>query len=276
MALTPRARGAFAALPLALALVTPAAAWYGDERPVTEYSAETLRAGEWRLYLLGQLEYGITDDWELGTMPIADLIGAINLATKYTVWRDDTFAVALSAGFITFDPSGWLEALPEVRTWIVPVAAQASWRPAGADFSAHLGLHYTGLYTDGEIDLPDVYLNGVGKGGIINLIPTLEWQQSQSFAWVFQANISLAQRFVAQGQSRVETNDGRTTIDVYGDAELRTGVFEHANLTASAQWSWESLNLRLGLGYGSLEVPYAGVLVLGGSLVPEFNLSWRF
>lgn len=264
----------FAALSLTLA--TPAAAWYGDDRPVTEYSAETLRAGEWRLYLFGQLEYGITDDWELGTMPIFDLIGAVNLATKYTVWRDDTYAIALSAGFFTFDPSGWLQGLPEVRTWIVPLAAHASWRPAGLDWSGHLGLHYTGFYTDGEIDLPGVYLTGVGKGGIINVIPTLEWQRSKSFAWVFQANLSLAQRFVAQGSSRVETNDGRTTIDVYGDGELRTGALEHANVTASAQWSWETLNLRLGLGYGSVEVPHAGVLVLGQSFVPEFNLSWRF
>lgn len=276
MALTSRARVAVALLPLALALATPAAAWYGDERPVTEYAADTLRSGEWRLYLLGQLEYGITDDWEFGTMPILDLVGAINLATKYTVWRHEPFAVAVSAGFLTFDPSVWFEGLPEVRTWIVPIAVQASWRPAGAAFSGHLGLHYTGFYTDGEIDLPDVYLNGVGKGGIISLVPTFEWQRSRSFAWVFQATISLAQRFVAEGSSRTETNDGRTTIDIYGDGELRTGVFEHANLTASAQWSWESLNLRLGLGYGSLEVPYAGVLTLGPTIVPEFNFSWRF
>jgi hypothetical protein len=264
-------------LTFTLTLPAPARAWHDREKPVTDYSAETLRQGEWRLYLGTLVEYGITDDWEIGTVPTLDAMTILNLSSKYTVWRDETFAIAVAAAFYTMTPQTFLDDVPDLRLWFFPLALHASWREPAGDYSAHLALQYANLSTAGEITASEALgVSGLVDGTTINLVPTFEWRRSRSFAWVFQATLSLAQAGQAQGDSTIESDDGRSRIEVFGEGNVRTGAFAYGNVSASAYWSWESCNLRLGLGYGNYELPGFGVLFDQTGVQPEFNLYWRF
>ncbi|MCB9554219.1 MAG: hypothetical protein H6705_20510 [Myxococcales bacterium] len=252
----------------------PAAAWHDRDAPVTDYSAETLRNDEWRIYLGTLVEYGLTDDWEIGTTTGLDLVTFFNVTSKYTVWRGDTFAFAASAGLYTISPSVF--GGPDVQLWLVPVSLYGSWREPAGDYSAHLALNYTNLTTAGSGSVESVEIDGVLEGVTINLVPTFEWRRSRSFAWVFQSTISLLQAGRAGGDSTFESDDGRTRLDVYGEGTVRTGAFAFGNVSASAYWSWESFNLRLGLGYGHVELPLVGLLFDQVLVQPEFNMYWRF
>lgn len=272
MALIPRA--AFVAL--ALALAPPAAAWHDRDAPPTGYSAEALRSGEWRIYPTTLIEYGVLDGFEVGTVPALYIVSLYNAQAKATVWRDDAFAVGLSAGVFTVDPKDIREAWPSLRVWLIPVGLHGSYRSPTGELGAHLGLRYATATTNGTVDTGDFEADALVDGSALVLSPTVEWRQSRSFAWVFEAAISLWQSGRASGDGTYRSDDGRTTIEVFGDSSVSTGAFAYGNVSASAFWSWETFNLRLGLGYGHYDLPLVGLFWINPSVFPEINLFWRF
>jgi len=266
-----------AALIALAALATPALAYHDRDAAPTGYSAETLRSGEWRVYLTSLIEYGVIDDFELGTVPLLFAARIYNAQAKGTLWRNDTFAVAASAGVFTVDPNDLSDDLPSLRVWLVPVGLHGSWRSPSGAYGGHLALRYASLTTDGQITADEAFeANALVDGATLVLAPTFEWRTSRSFAWVFEGAISLLQTGRATGGGTYRSDDGRTTIEVFGDGSLSTGAFAHGNLSASAFWSWETFNLRLGLGYGHYDFPLLGIFWAEPAVFPELNVFWRF
>lgn len=266
-----------ATLALALALTTPADAWHDRDAPPTGYSAEALRSGEWRIYPSTLIEYGVLDGLELGTVPALYFVSLYNAQAKGTLWRDDSFAVALSAGVFTLDPNDIRDDWPSLRVWLVPVGLHGSYRSPTGEFGAHLALRYATATTNGTVSADDSFeADALLDGSSLVLSPTFEWRTSRSFAWVFEAALSLWQSGQASGGGTYRTDDGRTTVEVFGDGSISTGAFAYGNVSASAFWSWETFNLRLGLGYGHYDFPLVGLFWVNPSFFPELNLFWRF
>lgn len=265
------------ALALTLALASPAAAWHEPQRAVTEYSASTLNESEWRVYLTLLIEYGITDDWEIGTMPILDLARVPNLVTKWTFARPGDFAFAVSGGVFTTNPNYFRDELPDIQVWFAPVGLYGTWRHPGGDLGLHASLQYVSVGTSGEGSVAEALdIDGAVSGSFLKLSPVLEWRRTRSFAWVVEGSILLAQRGDAAGRTTWRSGDGRTTVDLYGSASVADPDKTLANVSVSAYWSWDVFNLRLGLIYGHAEVPVVNLFVDQVLWLPEINLYWRF
>lgn len=270
------ARGLCALCALA-ALASPARAWHERDTRPTGYSAEALRGGEWRVYLTSLVEYGVIDGLEVGTVPGLFLLRTYNAQAKYTVWRDDRFAVAASAGFFTVDPHDVRPELPELRVWLVPVGVHGTWRSPGGDHGLHLALRYASLTTDGALTADEAFeATAIVDGSTLVLAPTYELRLGRTVALVFEAALSLFQAGRASGGGTYQSDDGRTTIEVFGDGAIETGAFAYGNLSASMFCSWEYFNFRFGIGYGHYDVPLLGVFLTEPSVFPELNVFWRF
>lgn len=284
MALTHRTRrrtqtALIAPLLLAACLISaPAAAWHEPNRPVTEYSAATLNGGEWRLYLGTLLEYGVVDNLEIGTMPLLLVARVPNVFAKWTFVPAEGFSMALSGGVVTTNPNYFGDLLPDVQVYVIPVGLFASWRLPGGDIGLHGGLHYTRVGTSGSGSLGEAFdVEADVQGSSLKLAPVLELRTSRSFAWVIEGSLSLSQSAAAAFATSFTSADGRTTVEVFGDGSIDDqGGKWLGNASVSAYWSWETFNLRLGVGYGYAELPVLGVFLDQLTVLPKFNAYWRF
>lgn len=275
--------GVWVALVALLALPSTGLAWHEDDAPVTEFSARTLRDGELRIYPTTLIEYGLSDTLHVGTMPGAYLLRTPNVSAKWNFWRSGEWSAAASAGIyytnLQFfsELQAIVEELPDVGVAITPIGGHLSW------YSGNLGLHanlfYFTINTLGEFAGQDVDADIRLDVSTVRLMPVLEWRRSRSFAWVFELNVALAQ--IARGGAKAvwTSPDGRTTVEIFGDGNVEFAADQVNNLSVSGYWSWKSFNLRLGLGYGSVDIPFVG-LFLGPPVpklpFPEANLYWRF
>lgn len=188
----------------------------------------------------------------------------------------EQFGLALSAGVFTTNPSYFADHLPDVQLYCVPVGLFGTWRTADGDLGLHAAVHYVVAGTSGEATVGEALdIGGAIQGSTLRLASVLEWRRSRSFAWVVEGSILLSQSAEGQAKTTYTYDEGRTTVDVYGDASLSDDRVR-GNASLSAYWSWESFNLRLGLGYGHLELPFVGLLFDQVVIQPEINLYWRF
>lgn len=281
MALTPLPRRRLRPIVLAVAALlgtTPAAAWHEPSRPVTDYSAATLKGGEWRIYLGTLLEYGIFDNFEIGTMPIVDLFRVPNVLAKWAFIPGEGFSMAVSGGLITTNPTYFISNAPDVQFYAVPVSLFASWRLPGGDVGIHGALNYVRIGTSGQASFKDAFgIEADVRGSSLKFAPVLELRTSRSFAWVLEGSVSLSQSGNASFSTTVESDDGRTTVEIFADGGVDDeGGKWLGNASLSAYWSWQTFNLRLGLGFGHAELPLLGLFVDQLTVLPEINAYWRF
>ncbi len=281
MALTRPLRSRLGALALAACLVglaAPASAWHEPSRPVTDYSAATLNGGEWRIYVTGLLEYGITDNFEIGTMPLLDIARVPNLVAKWSFIPGEGFSMAASGGIITTNAQYFNDLAPDVQVYFIPVALFASWRLPGGDVAVHGGLHYATVGTSGSSSVSDAFgIDAALRGSSLKLAPVLELRTSRGFAWVLEGSVSLSQNAEVAGSTTYTSEDGRTTVEIFASGGIDdAGDKWLANASVSAYWSWDVFNLKLGVVYGHVELPLVGVFVDQLSILPKFNMYWRF
>jgi len=107
--------------------------------------------------------------------------------------------------------------------------------------------------------------------------PVVELRTSRSFAWVLEGSLSLAQSAQGAAITTFTSDDGRTSVEVIASGAVdRAGGTWLGNASLSGYWSWQTFNLRLGLGYGHVELPMFGLFADALSILPKFNPYWRF
>ncbi|MEE2785904.1 MAG: hypothetical protein VX589_01095 [Myxococcota bacterium] len=261
---------------LVLMLASPPIAWSYNtaESPLTDGSAYQLNGQEWRLGFF-QLDYGITNWLEVGTIHVLWLLRVSNLTTKLRVYESGRHRVSTEIGYFQVSAQDFDATNPDIVFYVVPWTT--SWSRRGDDHTVSLNLllSQTGLRGESS-DADDVDLGGalVATSGILR--PVYEYRLSRVTALLIEGNISLFQ--LVQGDARTTFDiDERTTLDVYGNADAEfTGDFL-ANLSASFFWSWSSFNLKAGLGYGHLSLPLVNFFIPNRRMViPSLNLYWRF
>ena len=262
---------------LSAAPLSTADARHTDDSRVTDYSAYTEGQWGWRVGPF-RSAVGLLDSLEVGLNTTLTLLRVSNLYVKWTAWESGPWAVAVRAGFFRLlldDVPGapqTAEGEEPFSLTAFPVEVVASYRGAGQS-SYHLALLATPLQTAGE--LPDeVNFDGAGAYNTVMLQGTWEWRLSTLTAVVFQAHLKLAERLAANASTRVRIDDD-SFVDIYG-----TGGGEilgaKGSASVSGYWSWDSVDLRAGLGYGHYTVPAANVFIPAASVFPELALYWRF
>ena len=260
---------------LALLLAWPAMATHDTDGPVTDYSAYTLRAWETRVGP-GRLELGLTDTINVGLLDWFFLLGVRNVHGKWRVLDGDNWAASLELGVANFNAQRLSDGNTDAQIWIIPFEAMGTWRKNA--FSYNFGLGYTlvrtvaGVETEQDTEAAAALDVSVGY-----VHPSVEWRLGPVFALVLESRIGLFQQGSADGKTEFTTEDGRTTVEVFAnaDADLSGGA-SLVNASLSGMWSWNHFNLRAGLGYGHYSLPGIDLFIPVAIPYPELALFWRF
>ena len=264
------------ALLLLLAMSAPTSAWAFNTKasPITDGSAYQLNQNEWRLGLF-QLDYGVTDWLEVGTIHLLWLARVSNLSTKWRIYETGKHRFTTELAYFQVSAKDYDDTNPDIVFYAIPWTVTWSRRGTNDTMSLNVLVTQTGLRGESS-STSDVELGGaaVATSGIVR--PVYEYRMSAVTALLFEANLSLFQLIQGDAQSTVEL-DERTTLDLFGNANAEfTGDFL-ANASASFFWSWSSFNLKLGLGYGHLSLPVANFFIPNRRMfIPTFNMFWRF
>jgi hypothetical protein len=252
-------------------------AFHTDEQRVTDDSAYTLRKHDVRLGIW-KVQYGVVPQVTLGTYVWPWLIRVSNLEGKWRFYQSDPWAFAVSTGFFYFDTKSLKkadESVGDARIAAFPFEIDGSYR-FESPFTLSMGLVWTSVLVNGTINRDA--LQGAGKGAVSNfqVTGTLEWRASEVTALELHGRYLVFQQATANGDAVLHP-DEFTTVEVHAGAKTDAINYRGAgSLTASAVWSYQTFNLRAGIGYGHYNV--AGVnFVIGNRIVyPELDVYWIF
>lgn len=258
-------------------LAAPAHARHTDETRVTDYSADSLDQWEWRVGPF-RSAVGVFDSVEVGLNTTLLLLTVSNLYAKWTAWEGGPWSVALRAGFFRLDfsnlPGGGLqpaEGDAPFQVTAYPLELIGSYRRGSSSY--HLGLMGTLVQTSG--DLPSEFdADGAGAFNTVLMQGTWEWRLSDVTALVVQGQVKLSERLTANGSTRVKIDED-SFADIHGSGGGDI-LGAKGSLSVSAYWSWDTFNLRAGLGYGHYTVPAANIFVAAPIVFPELAMYWRF
>jgi len=274
--MTPRAPLVVAALALTLAPST-ALAFHTPEHPITEDTAHTRQKGHARLGLL-KLQVGVLDSLTVGTVWIPWVLKVANLHVKWRFYRGDKLTLALQVSSLSFHTRD-LKALEdepgEARVSVFTTEPLASYR-FDQRWTLSAGLPFTAVRLDGQIE--EGAFHGAGAGAVNNfqLTSTLEYRATRVTAFVLHARYLVVQsaRLTASATLRP---DEYTTIEAHGSGSTDALDFPRAwSVVSSVVFSWERLNVRLGVGYGNWSLPLVNFVLPTKTLIPDAGLAWYF
>jgi hypothetical protein len=258
-------------------LAPRADAFHTSDQRITDDTAYTLGKHQVRLGIW-KAQYGIVDSISAGSYVWPWVFRVSNVQVKWRFYQDDPWAFAVSTGFYYFDTKHLKAAgndPGDARIAAVPFEIDGSYR-FEAPYTVSLGLVWTQVSVEGAID-KDAF-QGAGKGAVTNfqLTSTFEWRASEVTAVVLHARYLVFQRTTANGDA-VSHPDPFTTIEVHAGGETSALDYRGAgSLTASGVWSWKTVNLRAGIGYGHYSVPGVNFVIGKRIVYPELDLYWIF
>ncbi len=271
-----RSAGILSALAVALT-AAPAAADHSREQRITDDTAYTLSADQWRLGLW-KADYGVLDPLMIGSHWWVWWFRLANAHVKWRWYFDDPWAFALNLQALYLDTRdlGFLdENLGTGRLWVVTQEAAASYYASErTTFSAGLG--YTNVTMVGEINVEA--FDGTAAAAVDNLQlwATGEYRVSRVTALVIHARYLVFQHLTGRGLVRYEP-DQYTTVEIHGGGRKRALDFPHAwSVVPSVVLSWKTFNLRAGLGYGNWNVPLLNFVRRERTLIPDLDAYFVF
>lgn len=198
-------------------------------RPITTNlsmsTGNTLHAGEFAVGL-GPVEYGITENVQLGTNLLLFLFQYYNADLKVSLINTEENALALGLGVGYFDLN--FVGGDVTFTSFSPYVAYSM--PVGPKTRMHFSANYTNFSGDAEIDDAE------------------------------DLSASVSGTSVAAGVEHSLSNKTKFVGDLGYDVE-----FEGVRVGGGVLWGWESFHLKLGLqyfspkGYGGLVLPYVNL-----------------
>lgn len=274
-----RVAAATALAAAALAALAPAnaRAYHDEKNHVVENTAFTLRDDAIRLGLW-KGQYGLWGSLMFGTYWAPWLLKVANLHLKWMYWREGPVALAAQAGIYHLDTKSF-EKLDEdagsAVLNVIPLELFGSYR-FDEPYWAHASVVYTLVSLEGQ--LGDEALGGAGKSALDNLqlTATFEWRVTRVTALLLQARYLVFQRAGLSAEATAMADD-YTTVKVHGGATTDALDFPHLfSIVPAAAWSWNTFNLRVGLGYGNFNVPGVNFMIPVRFVVPELDLYWVF
>jgi hypothetical protein len=225
---------------------------------------------------LFRLDYAILDSLTVKTYWAPWLLLVPNAQVKWRFAGEDPFSMSFDAGVFYLDTKllTYLDQdLVDARLVTIPMELAGSYR-FHDQHSAHATVIYTPIYLDGRVDTETA--GGILSGATQNLqtSATYELRLNRVTAFQFTGRLVLYQG--AHGESSsVYQQDEYTTIEIFG-----SGAFENAEIAgkgsfvADAVFSWNTWNLRAGLGYGHYNLPGFNFVTADPGPIFSFDLYW--
>ena len=199
-------------------------------RPITENlfgpTGNTLHQNEFTIGI-GPVEYGITENLQIGTNLLLFILQYYNAEVKYSIINTETQALAVGLGVGHFDLNAWDSDADLTFTTYSPFVAYSM--PIGPVSRMHLSANYT--YFSGSVNIDDAEASSTSSG--------------TSLTAGVEHSISNKTKFVG---------DLGYDIDFEG---IRAG--------GGVLWGWDSFRLKLGLQYfapkgtDGFVLPYIGL-----------------
>lgn len=249
-------------------------AYHGPDQHITDDTAWTAKYNTFRFGLY-KLEYSFHDRVTGGTYIWPWLLRTSSLYGKWRFYDGERWGWSVRLGFFRLDSSafGRSEDANAVFT-VVPFELTATQRIDADDQLSH-SLVVTAVTLRGTAD--DDALRGAAQGGVTNsqYVGVYEHRYSSKRALVVTGRFLLAQ--VARADANLVWHpDEFTTIELHGEGTDRDSLNFRAafSIVPAFVWSWDTFNLRLGLGYGNLNVPGVNFVLPERSLIPDVDLYW--
>jgi hypothetical protein len=247
-----------------------------DTHPL-DSTAYTLRDGEFKLGVL-DFGYGLFDWCTLDTYYMAWLLKVSNLSARFRIWGDRDWTVSAKTGFFYLDLQKLNKDASPVTFKIVPTELMASWR-----FASSLELSFGGVYTpiivSGEGEEQDI--QGAAGYSNVQALLALQWSLSQRWALVVRSRHLLQMQMDASAKAAYTVQvDDHTTVDVHGAAAagdvLDMGFPSTFSVVPGVLYSSDVFNIEAGLGYGNMNVLGINFVSPTKSVVPLFDMYWRW
>ena len=242
-----------------------------ERRVLTDVTAYTVGAKRWRVGLQRQ-QYGILENWSVGTTTLFWLLRAPNLNTKVTAIQTRNVDVSLEAEYISYNAQALLNAPATLR--VTPIKGTVSWTPHRR-WGLHMGYGALVASLDGQVkgkqiaktlepiigvDLSeslDLEGSGVYAGANLtlqNLRLAFEYRMNRRDSLVFSSNNYIVLNgLVAAGAQLDDVGQG-AEAQVGASARVRVPLAASVpTLNAlSWQWSWPKFHLRLGIPFPNI------------------------
>ena len=253
-----------------------AAAYHDETQRLTEDTAYTLPAHTVRLGLW-QVAYAPVDSFSFGTYLWPWVLRIANVHVKERFYQNDPLAFAVSASGYVFNTRSLrivTDQAGDANVAVLPLELAASYRLTA--FTLSLGLAWTQVWADGSFGQDA--LGGAGRGAASNLqvTSTVEWRATQVTALVLHARYLIFQRLTGAATAELHP-DPYTTVDVHATALPNALDYRGAaSVTAAVALSFETFNLRAGVGYGNYNVPGVNFVIDRRLVYPDLDFYWIF
>jgi len=262
-----------------LAFGVCAQARHTAEEHITADTAWTLEGDKnWHIGLF-KAQFTIADRVSVGTYIWPWIVGVPSLQLKWRFFSAGPLHFAAEGGVFRVDTSHLDRRGNQPNPPILSVATGAL--SNSFEFSSRhqlsTNLVLTGVRVEGE--LTSDTLRGAGEGAFTNLqyVGAYEYRMSQTIAVVVTARYQLLSVAAAKGTATTMP-DEFTTIELAAEGSDDSVInFKHAfSIVPSFNASWDTFNMRLGVGYGNFNLPGVNFMLNERTIVPEIDLFWTF
>ena len=251
----------------------PAAAYHTEKDRLTYGSAYTLGKDTIALGLY-TAQYGAFRHFDLGTYILPWFLRVANFGVKWQIPVTDTIDIAPQLYSFRLDVQKLNPDSPPLVIVAVPFDVTGSWR-INDKHTLSLSAVYTWNHLEGTFD--QEALKGAAAVSNFQLVSTWEFRWTKVTALLLRLRYLAYQWQPTASASYVLHPDEYTTVEVYGDARFDALDVRNAwSLIPGVAWSWETFNLRVGLGYGNYNVPGVNFVLPRKTLCPELDLFWRW
>lgn len=264
---------------------TTSVAWahHDDKEHITDQTAYTLRDGEWRLGLF-RVEYGLWDSVSIGTYTVPWALAISSAMAKWRFYDTDSgrFSASTRLSVLALDFTKLKKRVggdaseddPSATLVVVPFELASSYR-LNKDMTLSAEMVFTSVTLKGDGSKSSTDFEGAAATSNGQLGLTFEWRWSEVTALVLHARTLMYQTAQVAGNTVVPVDD-YTTIEIVGSGETDALDYSASSFVPSLQWSWSSLNLRAGMGYGNWNIPGINFVLPNKSVILDFDLYWRF
>jgi hypothetical protein len=276
-----RSKGSWlcAALVAALMLARSgvAAAYHSDDEHITDDTAWTLKGPKnWRLGLY-KASVTIADRLVVGTYLWPWLARTPSAFAKLRFLSLGPTQWATEVGFFRLDTQSFDGTGADAPVFTVGSLALVDSIEINRQHQISTKLIGTAVRVTGQ--LADDTLRGNGSAALTNLqlLLAYEWRLSSSLAFVVTGRYQLLQ--VLAGETRFRaTPDEYTSVDVaLAASDDHVVNYSYAfSIVPALAMSWQTFNLRLGVGYGNFNIPGVNFMINRRTPIPELDLYWTF
>jgi hypothetical protein len=254
-----------------------ASAYHTEDDHITDDTAWTLKGPKnWRLGLY-KASVTIADRVVVGTYLWPWLARTPSAFAKLRFLSLGPWQWATEAGFFRLDTQFFDGTGADAPVFTVGTLALVNSLELNRQHQISTKLIGTAVRVTGQ--LADDTLRGNGSAALTNLqlLLAYEWRFSRSIALVVTGRYKLLQALT--GETRfTATPDDYTRVDVALSASDNHAVnYSYAfSIVPAVAMSWESFNLRLGIGYGNFNIPGVNFMIERRTAIPELDLYWTF